>query len=153
MINVTYILFHPNTLLYFYLRAPFGTKEKRRKSEGFSSIGKEWRWHVWIKGFGGKLSRGKAIEIVLLKERKNVLRAKGNFPTTLARSRSTLLLVISRVFPVLWIPAFQTPLLVISRVFSILYFTTTHSPHSCVFFLFPCFWFLHSKQAPNIYTG
>ena len=88
---------------------------------------------VWNAGTHAVHSRGNDCIAHKTKEIKHVLRAKGNFPTTLARSRSTLLLVISRVFPVLWIPAFQTPLLVISRVFSILYFTTTHSPHSYVF--------------------
>ena len=33
------------------------------------------------------------MEIVLLKERKNVLRAKGNFPTTLARSQRAHMLI------------------------------------------------------------
>ena len=87
---------------------------------------------VWNAGTHAVHSRGKDSIAHKTKEIKHVLRAKGNFPTTLARSRSTLL-VIFRIFPVLWIPAFQTPLLIISRVFPFLCFTTTHSLHSYVF--------------------
>ena len=39
------------------------------------------------------------MEIVLSKERKNVLRAKGNFPTTLARSQRTHRLIKACLVP------------------------------------------------------
>jgi len=106
---------------------------EQRKSGWLSSRGKESYMRVWNEGTRTNLSGGTASKVVFLEEWKNELRTKGNFPTVLVATLSSLANLYF-IYALLWFLCFSfLRSKHLSRLFPVFFCSSVLPFHSYLF--------------------